>query len=411
MPNQKQRIVITGMGLISSAGDCLQDNWDNISKGRAMAKQDLRLKELQVDFCCPVEGFPTEKHIDKSLIWRTDRFIQFALYAARQAVTEAKLDFSKLNKQRIGIVLGNSLAGVTMLENACGKFDSEGEPSVSASLIPGAMGNMAVGQIALQFGITGTSLLIGTACASGADAIGLAKKMLENDECDVVLAGASEAPITKIIMSSFTSLGALSKNTNLLEASRPFDENRDGFVMSEGAGVVVLEKESHAVVRGANIHATVAGYGSTNDAFHVTSPHKNGVGLKTAMQQALKDAKLSPSDIESINAHGTSTALNDRVESAAIFDIFGGHPLVTSTKGVTGHCLGAAGAIEAIYSVLSIKNNTVPPVAGLKKIDENMSISIANSNPKIKKIKINSVLSNSIGFGGQNASLIFSRYN
>lgn len=408
MPNKK-RVVISGLGIISSAGDSIQDNWENLTQGNVMVKQDPRLEGLQVDFCCPIEGFPTSKQIDKFLAWRIDRFIQFALYAAKQAVADADLDFSTLNKKRVGIVLGNSLAGVTMLESTYSKLHMESEQPVSASLIPGAMGNMAVGQIALQFGITGPSLLIGTACASGADAIGLAKKMLENDECDIVLAGASEAPITKLIVSSFASLGALSTNPNPSEASRPFDEDRSGFVISEGAGILVLEQESHATERGAEIYAAVTGYGSSNDAFHVTSPHKDGVGLKSSMQQALADAQLSPNDIEAINAHGTSTVLNDRTESAAIFDVFGKNPLVTSTKGVTGHCLAAAGAIEAIYSVLSIKNNIVPPVAGLKKLDKSINVSIAHS--KINELKINSVLSNSLGFGGQNASLIFSRYN
>lgn len=408
MPSKK-RIVISGMGIVSSAGDSLQENWDNLIQGNARAKHDSRLEGLQVDFCCPVEGFPTSKHIDKSLLWRTDRFIQFALYAAQQAVADAELNFATLNKRRIGIVLGNSLAGVTTLENAYSKLYLEGAQSVSAALIPGFMGNMAVGQMAIQFGITGPSMLVGTACASGADAIGIAKKMLEHDECDIVLTGASEAPITKLIISSFAVLKTLSTNSNLLEASRPFDENRDGFVMSEGAGILVLEKESHAIERGAKIYATVAGYGSSNDNFHVTSPRNDGIGLKDAMQQALEDAQLLPTEIEAINAHGTSTLLNDRIESAAIFDIFGKKPIVTSTKGVTGHCLAASGAIEAIYSVLTIKNNIMPPVAGLKDIDKNINISDAHS--KMKMVEVNSILSNSLGFGGQNASLIFSRYN
>lgn len=405
----KKRIVISGMGIVSSAGDSLQENWDNLIQSNSRAKQDSRLAGLQIDFCCPVEGFPTSKHIDKSLIWRTDRFIQFALYAAQQAITDAKLNLAILDKRRIGIVLGNSLAGVATLESAYSKVYLEGEKSISAALIPAFMGSMSVGQIAIKFGITGPSMLVGTACASGADAIGIAKKMLENDECDIVLAGASEAPITKLIISSFATLKALSTNSNLSEASRPFDENRDGFVISEGAGILVLEKESHAIERGAKIYATISGYGSSNDAFHVTSPRNDGSGLKNAIQQALEDAQLSPDEIEAINAHGTSTLLNDQIESSAIFDIFGRKPIVTSTKGVTGHCLAASGAIEAIYSVLTINNNVIPPVAGLKKIDKNINISIAYS--EMKKVKVNSILSNSIGFGGQNASLIFSRYN
>lgn len=352
--------------------------------------------------------FPTSKHIEKSLLWRIDRFIQFALCAARQAVADAELDFASLDKRRVGVVLGNSLAGVTSFESGESRLNSIGPEAVSAALIPGAMGNMAVSQLAIEFGITGRSLLIGTACASGSDAIGVAKKMIENDECDIVLTGASEAPLTKLIVSSFAALKTLSRNPNFLEASRPFDKHRDGFVMSEGAGILVLEKESHAINRGANIYASVAGYGSSNDAFHCTSPHEEGAGLKNSMEDALKDACLSPNDIDAINAHGTSTILNDRIESAAIFDIFGKGPVVTSTKGVTGHCLGASGAIEAIYSVLTIKNNIVPPIAGLKEVDDEIKVSLVHSN--MQQLKVNSVLSNSLGFGGQNATLVFSRY-
>lgn len=406
--SDREKIVITGLGIIGSAGYSIEEHWKNICEGKNLIRKDNRLHELDVDFCCPVQNFEPEKYINKSLIWRIDRFIQFALYASIQAVEDAKLNLATLDKRRIGIVLGNSLAGIATLEKAQNRLNSDGPKSASASLIPGYMGSMAVGQIAIQLGITGPSLLIGTACASGADAIGIAKKMLENDECDIVLAGASEAPITSLIVSSFTKLGALSKNRDFSLTSRPFDQERDGFVISEGAGVMILERESHALQRNAGVYATVSGYGTSNDAFHVTSPQSDGAGLKEAMLQALKDAKASPDDIGCINAHGTSTPLNDRTESAAIFDIFGKKPIVTSTKGVTGHSLAASGAIEAIYSVFTLIYNKIPRVAGLINIDKDIQIFIATS--EINDVHLNSVLSNSLGFGGQNSSLIFSQY-
>ncbi|MGL5387665.1 MAG: beta-ketoacyl-[acyl-carrier-protein] synthase family protein [Serratia sp. (in: enterobacteria)] len=405
----RNSVVITGLGTIGSAGLTVSESWETLKQGKCTAQYDKRLEGLGVSLCCPVSDFQPEKFISKSILWRTDKFIHLALIAAHQAITDSGLRLATTDKSRIGIVLGNSLAGISSIEKAYNDVASDGFGSVRAAIIPASMANMAAGHIAIQYGITGPTLTIGSACASGADAIGLAKKMIENNECDIVIAGASEAPITSLIISSFARLGALSTNNNPLHASRPFDQERDGFVISEGAGLLVLENKVHAEARKAEIYAVVSGYGTSNDAYHVTSPDPQGAGLKQAITKALRDAALRPEEIDCINAHGTSTPLNDRIESNVIDDIFGRNTKVTSTKGATGHCLAAAGAIEAIFSVLTLKNNFIPGVVGLEHIDSEIKISIVESSGV--NIKINSVLSNSIGFGGQNSSLVFQKYN
>jgi beta-ketoacyl-acyl-carrier-protein synthase II len=401
--------VITGLGTIGSAGLTVNESWQTLIQRKSTARYDDRLAGLGVSLCCPIPEFLPETFINKSLVWRTDRFIHLALIAAHQAINDSGLILAAIDKNRIGIVLGNSLAGISSIEKAGSTAGTEGYPSVSASVIPASMANMAAGHIAIQYGITGPTLTVGSACASGADAIGLAKKMIENNECDIVIAGASEAPITSLIISSFSRLGALSTNDDPLHASRPFDQDRDGFVISEGAGVLILESSSHAEERKANIYAIVSGYGSSNDAYHVTSPSPEGSGLKQAICKALQDAALKPENIDCINAHGTSTALNDQIESNVIYNIFNKNTKVTSTKGTTGHCLAAAGAIEAIFSILTLKENSIPGVAGLEHVDDKIKIPIVKDMDSTTKI--NTVLSNSIGFGGQNASLIFQKYH
>jgi 3-oxoacyl-[acyl-carrier-protein] synthase II len=405
----RNSVVVTGLGTIGSAGLSVSESWETLMQQKSTAQYDKRLNGLGIGLCCPIPDFSPERFINKSTVWRTDRFIHLALIAARQAITDSGLKLTAIDRSRVGIVLGNSLAGIASIEKACNAVVSDGYPSVSASVIPASMGNMAAGHIAIEFGITGPTLTIGSACASGADAIGLAKKMIENDECDIVIAGASEAPITSLIISSFAKLGALSTNCDPQHASRPFDQDRDGFVISEGAGLLVLEKESYAQERMAHIYATLSGYGTSNDAYHVTSPDPEGAGLKKSILKALQDAALRPEDISCINAHGTSTPMNDRIESSVIYDIFGKGAKVTSTKGVTGHCLAASGAIEAIFSVLTLNSNTIPGVAGLENIDTEIKISIVKTSDS--NGKVNTILSNSIGFGGQNACLIFKKYN
>lgn len=403
----KHKVVVTGMGIISSAGDTPEICHATLLKGKGMAKTDPRLSSLNVSWSCPIQGFIPALHINKSLIWRSDLFIQYALYAAQYAAADARLDTVHTGL-KTGIVLGNSLSGITSLETLNARSIKEGAGTIGALYLLSTMGSMSTGNIAIELGIQGPTYLIGTACSSGADAIGIAKHLIESGECDIVLAGGSEAPITPLVVSSFAKMGALSRNSELSFASRPFDKERDGFVISEGAAIMVLEREQTAVERGARIYATLSGYGSGNDAYHITSPAPDGSGLSQSVHRALEDASLHPTDIQSINAHGTSTPLNDQIEGNVISGIFGTHPWVVSTKGVTGHSLAATGAMEAVFSVLNIIHDEIPPVAGLSHVDENINLKIAMNI--IKGIGIKNVLSTSLGFGGQSCALVFSQY-
>ncbi len=403
----KHKVVVTGMGIISSAGLTPDECWENLIKGKSMTIIDNRLNTLDVSWSCPIKNFTPSDCLNKSLIWRIDPFIQYALYAAKKAIEDAKLDID--NKTvKVGVILGNSLAGVTSVEKLNKRAYNEGVGTIGSLYLLSTMGSMATGNIAIELGIKGPTYLIGTACASGTDSIGMGKYLIENGICDIVLAGGSEAPITPLVVSSFTKIGALSKNTNLAYSSRPFDNERDGFVISEGAAMLVLEKETSALDRKAKIYASVAGYGSANDSYHITSPSPNGSGLSVSICAALNDAVLESTDIQCINAHGTSTLLNDRIEGKVLYDFFGKSAYVTSTKGVTGHSLAASGAIEAVFSILKIVNNKIPPVAGLRNIDKEIKVKIATNT--ISDIHVKNVLSTSVGFGGQNAALIFSKY-
>jgi len=403
----KSKVVVTGMGIISSAGHTPEVCHSTLLEGKGLAKPDPRLSTLEVSWSCPIQDFTPDEHMAKSLIWRCDPFIQYALYAARSAIEDAGLDQAHRGS-KTGIVLGNSLAGITSLETLNKRAVQEGVGIIGSLYLLSTIGSMATGNVAIELGIHGPTYLTGTACSSGADAIGTAKKLIENGECDIVIAGGCEAPITPMVVSSFTKIGALSKNTDLPHASRPFDKERDGFVISEGAAVMVLENEKTALNRGARIYATLSGYGSANDAYHITSPAPDGSGLSQSIYKAMQDASLAPTDIHCINAHGTSTPLNDRLEGSVFSIIFGGHPWVTSTKGVAGHSLAATGAMEAVFSVLTILHDEIPPVDGLKHIDEEIKINIATDI--IRGAGIKNILSTSLGFGGQNAALIFSQY-
>lgn len=403
----KSKVVVTGMGIISSAGHTPEACHSTLLEGKGMAKPDPRLRNLEVSWSCPIQGFTPAQHMSKSLIWRCDPFIQYALYAARSAIEDAGLD-QVHKRQKTGIVMGNSLAGMTSLEALNKKAIQEGTGTIGSLYLLSTMGSMATGNIAIELGIHGPTYLTGTACSSGTDAIGMAKKLIESGECNIVLAGGCEAPVTPLVVSSFTKIGALSKNTDLSHASRPFDIERDGFVISEGAAVMVLENEKIALERGARIYATLSGYGSANDAHHITSPAPDGSGLSQSIYMAMKDASLTPADIQCINAHGTSTQLNDSLEGSIFSNIFGDHPWVTSTKGVAGHSLAATGAMEAVFSVLTILHDEIPPVAGLSNIDKDIKINIATDIIRGEGIK--NVLSTSLGFGGQNAALILSQY-
>lgn len=403
----KNKIVVTGMGIISSAGTSPEMCWENLLIGKGMTESDPRLNGLEVSWSCPIKNFKPAEHISKSIIWRSDPFIQYALYAAQMAIEDAKLEKVRTGL-KIGIVLGNSLSGITSIEKLNKRSFQEGLGTIGTQYIISTMGSMAIGNMAIELSINGPTYLIGTACASGTDAIGVGKRLIENGECDIVLAGGSEAPITPLVVSSFTKIGALSRNSDFSHSSRPFDAQRDGFVISEGAAIIILENEKTARDREAHIYAHLTGYGTANDAFHITSPSPEGTGLSKAIHMALADASLNENNIQCINAHGTSTPINDQLESNIFSRIFSNNPHVTSTKGVTGHSLAATGAMEAIFSILKITHDEIPPVAGLVNVDNKIKLNI--SPTKINEVGIKNVLSTSLGFGGQNAALIFSKY-
>ncbi|MFJ5535511.1 beta-ketoacyl-[acyl-carrier-protein] synthase family protein [Vreelandella titanicae] len=400
------KVVVTGMGVLCSSGATVSQFWDNIVQKKVLTQYDHRLENAPVKYSCPLSNWNPKPRFKQAAFTRVDPFIQYAVYAAQEALDDANIQPGyNFPSNRIGIIVGNSLAGISTLEKIINNEAEVGPASVSASYILSTMTNMASANISVHLDITGPSYFLSTACASGADAIGRGKRMIESGECDTVIVGGSEAPITKNVVTAFAKLGALSRN-NIGEGSiRPFDKERNGFVISEGAGFLVLERESQAQKRKANIHARLLGYGSSSDAYHMTTPTPSGKGLTQAVEKALSDANIEPTEIGYINAHGTATSLNDRLESTVYENIFGLTAPVASTKGVTGHPLAASGAIEAIASIQALKTDTIPGTAGLHMIDDDIKININRETTKFS----NSfpVMSSSIGFGGQNAVLIF----
>ncbi|QUJ66790.1 beta-ketoacyl-[acyl-carrier-protein] synthase family protein [Photobacterium sp. GJ3] len=405
----KNRAAITGLGLISAGGIGVQENWETACNGISTAQKIPELEGMEVEIGCRIPSFDPDKLLGRSVARRIDRFIQIAMVAYREAISHSGLDPKNWNGKRVGIVVGSSLAGIERFVDEQHVLENEGDRMVSPSTIPGAMMNMVAGQIAIDCHATGPSLIVSTACASGLTALGVGREWINSGQCDVVIAGSSEAPITPLVVASMNRLGALSKHPDHRHASKPFDEERDGFVIAEGAGFFVLEREDSAISRQAEIHAFVDGYGASTDAYHVTTPRPDGEGLSEAIQAALKDAGIEGKDIQHVNAHGTSTRLNDITESGVIAETVGLHPIVTSIKGSIGHSLAAAGAVESVFTVMSLKNSLVPPTVNLQKVDEGIQLDIAMQQPR--EIKIQHALKVSLGFGGHNAAIVFSNKN
>lgn len=406
MQDNNKRIAITGTGLVCPAGLNVPSSWDFVLRGKSAAAKCRQLKGLEIEYACSINDFDPDKSLGRSLARRIDRFIQLALVACREAVAESGLDPNKWNGRRVGVVAGNSLAGIERFLAEQQVLESEGDRMVSPSMIPGSMMNMVAGQIAIDCHATGPSLLVSTACASGITAIDTACQWLKGGLCDVVIAGSAEAPIVPLIVAGMNRLGALSKNPDVKHASRPFDQNRDGFVIAEGAGFVVLETEEHAVARGQEILAFVSGAGSSTDAYHVTTPEPQGRGLSAAIQQALSNVGLEGKDIQYVNAHGTSTPLNDVTEGKVIEKEIGRHAPVTSLKGAIGHTLAAAGAVETVLTILSVKHGIIPPTANLITLDPEINLDVVHSEPR--ELEIRHALKLSMGFGGHNGALIIS---
>jgi len=399
-------VAVTGLGLVTAAGIGVEASWQGVCAGRSAARRDPVLAGLPVDISCTVPGFDPSLHVGRRSRLIHDRFVQLTVAAAREALADSGLDPLTWDGARVGVVVGCGIGGTSSGEAQLRTMLDKGPRAVSALLIPLLVPNMVAGHLAMEFRATGPNFVTSTACASGATAIGTALHLLRDGVCDVVLTGGGEAAVSPLIVTGFTQMGALSCRTDDPQAaSRPFDADRDGFVAGEGAGILVLEREADARARGATVRARVAGYGASADAHHMTTPDPSGTSVRRAMLTALGQAGVGPDEVDHVNAHGTATPLNDLTEARVLRSVLGDGPAVTSTKGVVGHTLGAAGAIEAAFSVLALQTSTVPPTANLDKQDPEIELDIVAGTPRRRKVQV--AMSDSFGFGGQNAVLVF----
>lgn len=411
---EKKRVVVTGMGVISPVGTGLNKFWDSLVKGKSGIDKITRFdtSDLPSRIAGEVRDFNPEAYIEKKELKRLDRFTQFAISATKMALEDADLDLSTVDKTRIGVILGSGIGGNATWEEQHSILLSKGPKRVSPFFIPMMIVNMASGQVSMAFGLKGPNFTVVTACASGTNAIGEAFRTLQRGDADIIISGGTEAPITMLSLAGFSSMKALSsRNDEPSLASRPFDRERDGFVMSEGAGILVMESLDSALKRNAKIYGEVVGYGSTADAYHLTQPSPEGEGASRAMEAAISDAGISPSDVDYINAHGTSTPLNDKFETMAIKNTFGEHAYklaVSSTKSMTGHLLGAAGAVEIVATLLSVYNDEIPPTINYENPDPECDLDYV-PNRAVKRT-VNIALSNSMGFGGHNACIIVKKF-
>ncbi|MCY8001687.1 beta-ketoacyl-ACP synthase II [Bacillus haynesii] len=408
-----KRVVITGLGALSPLGNDVKTSWNNAVNGVSGVGPITRVNadEYPAKVAAELKDFKIEDYMDKKEARKMDRFTQYAVVSAKMAVEDAGLDINESNADRVGVWVGSGIGGLETLEQQFETFLTKGPRRVSPFFVPMMIPDMATGQISISLGAKGVNSCTVTACATGTNSIGDAFKVIQRGDADVMISGGTEAPLTRMSFAGFSANKALSTNPDPKTASRPFDKNRDGFVMGEGAGIVVLEELEHALNRGATIYAEVVGYGSTGDAYHITAPAPNGEGGVRAMKEAIKDAGLFPENIDYINAHGTSTPYNDKFETIAIKEVFGEHAYklaVSSTKSMTGHLLGAAGGIEAIFSVLAIKEGIIPPTINIETPDEDCDLDYVPD--QARRQDVNVVLSNSLGFGGHNATLIFKKY-
>ncbi|MCT2582790.1 beta-ketoacyl-[acyl-carrier-protein] synthase family protein [Actinophytocola gossypii] len=396
---------VTGLGLVTPGGIGVEASWRAIRAGRPAAARDPALAGLPVDLSCRVPGFDADALLGRRTAWRLDRYVHLALVAAREAVADAGLDPASWDGTRVGVVMGNALGGVGTFTAQHRTLLDEGAGRMSSLLIPMMGVNMVAGYLAMDTGAHGPNLVTTTACASATTAIGTARELLRADRCDIVLAGGAEAGLCQPIVAGFTRMGALSARVDdPAAASRPFERHRDGFVAAEGAGVLVLERPEHALARGARVRARVSGYGATADAHHATAPDPTGAGAEAAIRAALADAELRPSDVDHVNAHATSTPAGDAAEAGVLRRLFPDGPAVTSVKGVTGHALGAAGAIDAACAVLSVEESVVPPTANVSGHDPDLDIDVVHG--AARSVPVAAATSNSFGFGGQNAVLV-----
>ena len=411
--NLKRRVVVTGLGLISPIGNSVISSWKNAIEGKSGAELITKFdtENFLTKFGATVKNFEDLGCIEPKEARRTDLFIQYGTAAAIEAIEDSGfIDF--YNSKDIGVSVSSGIGGLETIEENAIILKEKGPRKISPFFVPGSIINMASGNIAIKYGFKGPNLSMVSACSSAGHSIGYSARSISYGDADVMVAGGAEAAMSPLGMAGFNAAKALStRNDSPEEASRPWDKERDGFVLGEGAGVLILEELESAKKRSAKIYAEITGFGMSDDAFHITAPAEDGIGAKLAMENALKDSNLNTDQIDHINAHGTSTPLGDIVESRAIRDVFKNDAdsiLVSSTKSMTGHLLGAAGAIESIYSIFAINNNLVPPTINLENPDNEANLDLVSNTSKDKEIK--SVMNNTFGFGGTNVSLIFSEF-
>ena len=411
----KRRVVITGLGALAPNGNSVSDYWNSLISGRSGINHitSFDTENLNVKIAGELSNFNPEDHFDRKEIRKLDPFTIYHLVSSKEAISNSGLNEDKLDLNRVGVMIGSGVGGIQTLEDQHGTYSSRGQRRVSPFFVPRMIANIAAGNLAIKYGFKGPNQTIISACASGTDAIGLASRVIQYGDADVMITGGTEASITGLTISGFANIKALStQNENPKTASKPFDAMRDGFVLGEGSASIVLEELSHAKKRNANILAELVGYGSTDDAFHITQPSAGGEGAIRAMKNAISDANLSIENIDYINAHGTSTPFNDKTESAAISSLFGSHAKklkVSSTKSMIGHALGASGALEAVACILALQNNILPPTINYKNPDPECELDYVPNNSQ--EFETNVAMSNSFGFGGHNGVILMKKWD
>lgn len=409
-----RRVVVTGLGAITPIGNTVGAYWESLIAGRSGVAPITLFDPSHHDcrIAAEVKGFDPTDYMDRKDVKRTDRFVHFAIAAVKQALEDAQFRITDLNAEQVGVLIGTGIGGLKVMEDQQAIYLQKGPSRCSPFMVPMMIANMAAGQVAIQIGAKGPNTCTVTACAAGSNAIGDAFRLIQRGDAQAMLTGGTEAAITPLSMAGFAAARTLSlRNHEPERACRPFDRDRDGFVMGEGAGILLLEELEHALARKAHIYAEIVGYGLTCDAYHITSPSPGGEGAARAMRLALKDAHLNPTDISYINAHGTSTPANDSTETQAVKRVFGEHAyrlLMSSTKSMTGHLLGGSGGIEAVATVLAIRHDRVPPTINLDQPDPECDLDYIPYTSR--EHSVGAAISNSFGFGGHNVCLVFRKY-
>lgn len=411
-----KRVVVTGLGALTPIGNTKDEYWDALISGKSGAASVTHFdaEKFKTQFACEIKNFEVTDFIDKKLARQMDKFSQYAMVASDEAIADSKLDLDKINKLRVGVIWGAGIGGLETFQDEVLNFAAgDGTPRFNPRFIPKMIADIAPGNISIKYGFMGPNYTTVSACASSANSMIDALNTIRLGSCDVIITGGSEAAVTMAGMGGFNAMHAMStRNESPTTASRPFDANRDGFVLGEGAGSIVLEEYEHAKARGAKIYAEVVGGGLSSDAYHMTAPHPEGIGVIAVMKNCLENAGLNPEDVDHINTHGTSTPLGDVAELKAISKVFGSHAKninINSTKSMTGHLLGAAGAIEAIASILAMEHGIVPPTINHETVDERIDPELNLTLNKAQKRDIKVAMSNTFGFGGHNACVLFKK--